>query len=57
MHVSVYFYHPPITTVGGASKNTENRLKNANDPCDLGFDLVTLRVFHVLELDYIYLQT
>ena len=31
--------------------------KNANDPCDLGFDLVTLRVLHVLELDYTYLQT
>ena len=56
MHVSVQFHHPPIKTVG-VCKNTENWLKNANDPCDLGFDLVTLRVFHVLELDYTYLQT
>ena len=50
--------HPPITTVlGGVRENVKNRLKNANDPCDLGFDLVTLRVFHDLELDYTYLQT
>ena len=46
-----------MKTVGGVCKNTENRLKNANDPCDLGFDLVTLSVLHVIEFDYVYLQT
>ena len=39
------------------TKGIKNWLKNANDPCDLEFDLVTLRVLHVLELDYTYLQT
>ena len=57
MHVSAHFHHPPIKTVRGVRKNTENQLKNANDPCDLGFDLVTLRVLRVIEFDYVYLQT
>ena len=40
----------PIKTVGGVRKSTKKRPKNANDPCDLDFDLVTSRSLGCLTL-------
>ena len=42
-NISVYFYCPPMKTVGGVSKNAKNQPKNGNDLGDLDFDLGTLR--------------
>ena len=50
-NISMRFQHSSIKTVGGVRKNVKNRLKNANDPCDLEFDLVTLTLLHGLDLD------